>query len=181
MEFIHSRPDIVRSENQRSLLARWHVARGAATLPAWQELQPNALAMPDDDLSFLDVVPANGARFQIRFHGARIAQLYGRVSCVGRFLDEVVPPSSRAATLATYQHAVAHRLPIYTVSDMRDTTGRIVHYERLLLPLTGDGAAVTHILASLEAVSPEGVFENHGLMTATGRSPAFALCTAIVE
>src|SRR5262249_20126351 len=78
-------------------------------------------------------------------------------------------------------HAVAHRLPVYTISDTRDATGRIVHYERLLLPLTGDGADVAHVLASLETVSPEGAFDNHGLITATGRSPAFALCTSIVE
>ena len=182
MDFLHSRPDIVRSERQRSLLGRWNVARGAAALPAWQELHPDTLAVPRDNLSFLDVVVVNGGpRFQIRFHGLRIAELYASVSCVGRFLDEVVPPASREVTLATYRHAVAHRLPVYTISDTRDATGRIVHYERLLLPLTGDGAGVAHILASLETVSPEGAFDNHGLMTATGRSPAFALCTAIVE
>jgi len=78
---------------------------------------------------------------------------------------------------------IEHRVPVYTISDMRDGTGRIVHYERLLLPFAGAGAAhsVAHVLASLETVSPEGAFDNHGLMTATGRSPAFALCTTIVE
>ena len=182
MEFLHSRPDIVRSESQRSLLGCWHAARGVAALPAWQGLHPDALADPRDNLSFLDVVAVNGSpRFQIRFHGVRIAELYGSVSCVGRFLDEVLPPAAREATLETYRHAVAHRLPVYTISDTRDATGRIVHYERLLLPLAGAGAGVAHILASLETVSPEGAFDNYGLMTATGRSPAFALCTAIVE
>src|SRR5215831_17343951 len=123
MEFLHSRPDIVRSESQRSLLGRWNVARGAAALPAWQELHPDTLAVPRDNLSFLDVVAVNGGtRFQIRFHGVRIAELYSSVSCVGRFLDEVVPPASREVTLATYRHAVAHRLPVYTISDTRDWT-----------------------------------------------------------
>jgi len=184
MEFMHSRPDIIRSENQRCLIARWNAVRGAATLPAWPALQADALPVPDDNLSFLDVAAANGsARFQIRFHGARIGELYGSVSCVGKFLDEVVPPASREATLATYRHVVAHRAPVYTISDMRDGAGRIVHYERLLLPFAGDSVAhgVAHILASLETVSPEGAFDNHGLMTATGRPPAFALCTTIVE
>src|SRR5262245_64974304 len=60
MEFLHSRPDIVRSESQRSLLGRWNVARGAAALPAWQELHPDTLAVPRDNLSFLDVVAVNG-------------------------------------------------------------------------------------------------------------------------
>jgi hypothetical protein len=177
-----SRPDIVRSESQRRLLAYWSAARGAAPLPTWSVLQLDALAVPPDNLSFLDVVATNGnARFQIKFHGAGIAELYGSMSCVGKFLDEILPSSSSHATLATYRHVVAHRLPVYTISDMRDPSGRIVHYERLLLPFEDGRPGVGRILASLETVSPEGVFETHGLMTATGRSPAFALCTAIVE
>src|SRR5262245_49478004 len=100
MEFMHSRPDIVRSESQRCLLASWNAARGMAVLPAWHGLQMDALPVPDDNLSILDVAAANGnVRFQIRFHGARIGELYGSVSCVGKFLDEILPPSSRDATL----------------------------------------------------------------------------------
>src|SRR5262245_48891709 len=53
-----------------------------------------------------------------------------------------------------YRHGVATRLPVYTVSDMRDRTGRIVHYERLLLPFATEGFEVNRILASLETVSP---------------------------
>jgi len=96
MEFMHSRPDIIRSENQRCLIARWNAVRGTATLPPWQALQADALPVPDDNLSFLDVVASNGsARFLITFHGAGIGELYGSVSCVGKFLDEILPPSSR--------------------------------------------------------------------------------------
>src|SRR5262249_61023408 len=63
-------------------------------------------------------------------------------------------PASSDATLSTYRHVVATRLPVYTVSDMRDRTGRIVHYERLLLPFATEGSEVDRILASLETVSP---------------------------
>ena len=48
------------------------------------------------------------------------------------------------------------RVPVYTVSDMRDPTGRIVHHERLLLPFSTGGAEVDRILASIEAVEPGG-------------------------
>lgn len=83
------------------------------------------------------------------------------------------------ATLATYNHAVATGLPVYTVSDVRDPTGRIVHYERLLLPFSQDGFEVHRILASLETVSPEGAFETRSLMTSAPKPPTFALCTTI--
>ena len=77
------------------------------------------------------------------------------------------------------RHVLASRLPVYTVADMRDPGGRIVHYERLLLPFGQNGIEVDRILASLETVSPEGAFENRGLMNAPPRPPAFALCTTI--
>jgi hypothetical protein len=178
MEFIHSRPDVVRSSNQRWLLDYWNRVRRDGRLPAWQGLEAEEFGAPSADLSFMDVMPANGsARFLIRFHGARIAQLYGRDSCVGKFLDEILPPNYCEAALATYREAVATRLPVYTVADMRDRW-RIVHYERLL-PFGQDQSEVDHILASLETVSPEGVFDNQALMHAPQRPPAFALCTTI--
>jgi hypothetical protein len=180
MEFMNSRPDIVRSNTQRWLLSHWDELRAATLLPAWHGLKPDALAIPPDDLSLIQVVAANNdERFQIRFHGTRVASLYGRVSCVGKFLDEILPASALPATLAIYCHVVAARAPVYTVTDLRDRAGRIVHYERLLLPFCGSGSGVERILASLETVSPEGEFDNDGLMTSPVRAPAFALCTTI--
>jgi hypothetical protein len=180
MEFIHSRPDVVRSNNQRWLLDYWKRARGAAQLPVWRDPEAEEFAGLSADLSGTEIVPANGGlRFLIRFHGTRVAELYGRESCVGKFLDEILPPTYCDAALATYRETVARRLPVYTVADMRDRGGRIVHYERLLLPFGQDGGEVDHILALLETVSPEGAFENRALMQAPHRPPAFALCTTI--
>lgn len=179
MEFINSRPDVIRSNNQRWLLDCWNRVRGSARLPTWPGLESDEFVMLTADLSFTDVVAANGhTRFLIRFHGTRIAELYGR-TCVGMFLDEILPPSYREAALGTYRQVLATRLPVYTVADMRDREGRIVHYERLLLPFGQDGIEADRILASLETVSPEGAFENRGLMQAPPRPPAFALCTTI--
>ncbi|MEA2902635.1 MAG: hypothetical protein QOI12_22 [Alphaproteobacteria bacterium] len=180
MEFMSSRPDVVRSSNQRWLLNDWNRLRGSAPLPLWEDLQPARLADVSADLSCTDVVATDGrARLRIRFHGSRIAELYGRANCDGKFLDEVLPPAYVQPALVTYQQVLATRLPVYTVADMRDPAGRIVHYERLLLPFSDDGAGVTQILASLETVSPEGDFENRNLMLAPARPPAFGLCTTI--
>jgi hypothetical protein len=179
MEFATSRPDIVRSINQRWLLGRWNGMRGAASLPEWSGL-PQDFAHASADLSLTDVVASDGtARFQIQFHGPRIGELYGRASCVGKFLDEILPAAYSAPALATYRQAVATRLPIYTIADMRDPGGRIVHYERLLLPFGRDGVNVDRILASLESVSPEGAFDHRGLMKAPEKAPAFAFLTTI--
>lgn len=179
MEFTHSRPDIVRSIDQRWLLDYWRRLRGTAAIPTWHGLAPDRLGAVTEHLSYLDVIGCDGdARFQIRFHGEGLALAYGQ-SCVGRFLDELLPASFRDASLATYRQSIAAKLPIYTVADMRDANGRIVHYERLLLPFGHDGITVERILASLETSSPEGQYEHRELMTSAQKPPVFALCAML--
>ncbi len=180
MEFMRSAPDIVRSPNQRWLLHHWNDLRGAAPLPVWDALQTNALAIPLDDLSMTRVMMTDaGVRYQIRFHGARLGELYASASCVGKFIDEILPVKSSAGILKTYHHCVETQCPVYTLSDLRDQTGRIGHYERLLLPFSRDGGRVERLLSSLETVSPEGTFDSRGLMVASAKPPAFALCTTV--
>jgi hypothetical protein len=136
-----------------------------------------------DNLLLTDVVRGAGAtRYLIRFGGQRVVEYFG-ASCPaggqGRFLDEVLPAAYRDAALSTFDQILAAQEPVYTVADLRDRTGRIVHLERLLLPLSRDGAAVDGVLASIEAVSPEGVMENRDLATSPSAPPAFAFCTII--
>lgn len=180
MEYMLSPPDIVRSSNQRILLDYWHTLRADRALPVWCKVRTDKLAISHEDLSYTSVVGKDSARrFQITFHGTRVAEAYGRMNCVGKFLDDILPPAYSAAALSTYHQVVEGRQPVYTVSDMRDPAGRIVHYERLLLPFGIGGPDVERILASLETSSPEGAFEHRSLMTTSARPPAFALCTTI--
>jgi hypothetical protein len=180
MEFMNSRPDVVRSASQVWLLKTWNRLRGVRRLPLVQDLELDELAAVSETLSFNDVVAVNGsARFRVRFHGKRVGEAYGSADCHGKFLDEILPAAYLNAALSTYDQVIAARLPVYTVADMRDQAGRIVHYERLLLPFSQQGLEVEGILASLETVSPEGDFEHRELMKSPPKAPAFALCTTI--
>ncbi len=183
VEFTNSPADVIRSVTQFRLLQHWRCLRGARQLPPAGALNVEEIADLSANLLMTEVVHAeNNVRFMICFNGARIAESFGVSSpdwCKGRFLDDVLPSAYCAAAHSTFHHVVVVRKPLYTVADMRDRAGRIVHYERLLLPFGRDGVAVDHILASLEAVSPEGAFENRDLMKAPSRPPAFALCTTI--
>jgi hypothetical protein len=183
VEFMLSPPDIVRSINQLSLLKTWTRLRGLSQLPAWDGLAGPELAHISDNLSFTDVVNREGAiRFLTRFVGSRILEYMG-VSCPAqgqdKFLDEVLPLAYRDAALSTYREAVTAREPVYTIADMRDRAGRIVHFERLLLPFGRDGIVVDRILASIEAVSPECGFDGRHLLAPQLPPPAFALCAII--
>lgn len=177
MEFISSRPDVVRSITQRWLLGYWNRLRGQDAVPVWPGFRGSELPPMSDDLTFGDVIDNNGSpRLFVRFQGKNVAQAFG-FSSVGRYLDEVLPPPYRDMALATCREAIATKLPVYTVADMRDRDGRIVHFERLLLPFGHGGAEIGRILASMETVSPEGAFNSRDLMKP--KLPTFGLCTTI--
>ena len=183
VEFVISPPDIVRSSSQLWLLKTWMRLRGSSRLPALDGFLGEEFVGISDNLLLTDVVSGAGAtRYLIRFGGLRVVEYFG-ASCPsggqGRYLDEVLPAAYRDTALATFEQTVAAQEPVYTVADLRDRAGRIVHLERLLLPLSRDGAAVDCVLASIEAVSPEGVMENRDLATSPTAPPAFGFCTII--
>jgi hypothetical protein len=179
VEFVLSPPDIVRSADQLWLLKSWMRVRGAARVPPLDALSGPELADLSGNLLSADVLRDAGlTRFLVRSCGARVMDYVG-VVCdgQGKFIDEALPPAYRDAALSTFLEVVAAREPVYTIADMRDGAGRIVHFERLLLPFSRDGTSVDRVLASIEAVSPEGAFESRDLMVAS--PPAFAFCAVI--
>ncbi len=81
----------------------------------------------------------------------------------GRYLDEYLGARLVPVVMPVYYECVARRLPVYTISTIDDVYGRIVAYERLLLPFSESGP-VTHIIASLKTISEDGGFEIRNLM-----------------
>ena len=179
MQFQSARPEIIQAINQRWLFKNWNESRGTRPLPTWQGLESREFASMSQNLAFADVVGADGdMRFFMRYHGARIGEAYGS-DCQGKYLDEVLPFGFHNAALATYRHAAATRLPVFTSVNVPDADGRVVVYERLLLPFGRDGKTVDRILASLEMISMEGAFDHRNLMASTQTPSSFAVCASI--
>lgn len=180
MIFAVARPDVVRAINQRWLVKFWKRHLGDHSVPQWQAVEAENLTAMSANLSFLDVTGRDGpARFQIRFHGATIAQVYGSGDCRGKYLDEIMPAARHAAGLAPYRHAVHSGHPVYTIHDVTDRDGRLVHFERLLLPFAADGRTVDRILASFEFICEDGAFDGHALMTSQSAPPILRLSATI--
>lgn len=176
MQFSVARADVIRAINQRWLLKFWNRSRGDFPVPTWQTVEAENLASMSANLSFLDVARAGGeTKFVIRFHGATIAQVYGLTDCRGRTLDEIVP----ASAVVAYQHVLDARLPVYTIYDMSDRDGRLVHHERLLLPFARDGKTVDRILASFEFFCEDGAFDNREILKSQTAQPALRLSATI--
>jgi hypothetical protein len=180
MQFAVARPDVVRAINQRWLLKFWQRHLADHRVPRWQAIEAADLSRVSASLSFLDVVGGNGTlRFQIRFHGPTIGEVYGAQDCRGKFLHDSLPEQERMQKLAPYHKAVESGRPVYTIHDVTDRNGRLVHYERLLLPFSRDGATVDRILASFEFICEDGAFESRALMTAPGTPPTLRLSATI--
>jgi hypothetical protein len=53
---------------------------------------------------------------------------------------------------------------VYTILDITDRGGRLVHAERLLLPFARDGETVDRILAAFEFFCADGAFDADALL-----------------
>ena len=180
MQFDMSRPDVVRAVNQRWLLKFWTQHLADCRVPRWQAIEAERLSSMQQNLSFLDVVPGadDTMRFLIRFHGETIRHAYGSPDGRGHYLDEVLTPGVCPTGVAPYEKTVRDALPVYTILDVTDRQGRLVHAERLLLPFGRDGQTVDRVLAAFEFFCADGAFDGHALMQRTD-GPALRLSAQI--
>ena len=180
MEFAVARPDVVRAINQRWLLKFWKRHRTASGIPRWQDVEAQDLSRLSANLSFLDVSgDGDAARFQIRFHGETIAKVYGEPDCRGRYLDEVIPAARHDTGLMPYHRTLQSRRPVYTICEVTDKNGRLINFERLLLPFAFDGKTIDRILASFEFICEDGAFDNAAIMKLQMGAPTLRLYATI--
>ena len=164
MDFQSANPSVIKSIKQRDLLNTWlRLFAREQRMPRIEEYQPVRLADELPDLVYYAVDTANRPpRLTIRSDGTRMSSAYGNTGN-GRFLDEYLGARLAPVVMPVYYECVARRLPVYTISHIDDIYGRIVAYERLLMPFS-DADSVTHVIASLKTISDDGGFEIRNLM-----------------
>jgi hypothetical protein len=164
LDFQSANPTIVKSIKQRDLLNTW--LRQYAPdqhMPRMEEYQPARLADELPDMVYLTVDATRApARLTIESDGTRMSSAYGNTG-KGRYLDEYLGARLAPLVMPVYHECIKRALPVYTIANIDDIYGRIVAYERLLLPFS-DGGDVTHIIASLKTISEDGSFEIRNLM-----------------
>jgi hypothetical protein len=179
VQFDSANPSVVKSIKQRDLLNTWLrlYAREQLT-PHIEDYQPARLAEEASDLVYYTVDAAVlPPRLTIQNGGTRMASAYGNTG-KGRYLDDYLGSRLASVVMPVYYECIARALPVYTIADIDDIYGRIVAYERLLLPFTQDGK-VNHVIASLKTISEDGGFEIKNLMRGNDSLPTPKLCTVI--
>ena len=171
LEFESAQPSVVKSIKQRDLLNTWlRLYARDQSLPRMDEYQPERFEDELPDLVFFTVnANEQPPRLKIDSDGTRMSSAYGNTG-KGRYLDEYLGARLGPIVMPIYYECIARRLPAYTISNIDDTYGRIVAYERLLLPFS-DGGNVTHIIASLKTISEDGGFEIRNLMRGNDKLP----------
>jgi hypothetical protein len=179
LHFESANPSVVKSIKQRDLLNTWlRLYARDQSLPRIDEYQPSRIEDELPDLVFCTVdTTAELPRLTIQSDGTRMSNAYGSTG-KGRYLDEYLGARLAPVVMPVYYECIARRLPAYTVSNIDDIYGRIVAYERLLLPFS-DGGNVTHIIASLKTISEDGGFEIRNLMRGSDKLPVPKLRTII--
>ena len=171
MDFESANPAVIRSIKQRDLLNTWlRLYAPAQRLPRIEEFQPARIEDELPDLVFLTVEKANPARLIIDSDGTRMSIAYGHTG-KGRYLDEYLGVRLAPLVMPIYQQCLDRALPVFTIANVDDSSGRIVAYERLLLPFS-EGDGVTHVIASLKTISEDGGFEIRNLMRGNDNLPA---------
>ena len=178
MDFESASPPVVKSIKQRDLLNTWlRLYAPAQRLPRKEAFQPARIEDELPDLVFMSVEKTTPPRFIIDSDGTRMSMAYGHTG-QGSYLDEYLGMVLAPIVMPIYHQCLQRALPVYTVSQVDDTTGRIVAYERLLLPFS-DSEGVTHIIASLKTISEDGGFEIRNLMRANDALPTYKLRAVI--
>ena len=173
MEFESANPTVVKSIKQRDLLNTWlRLFAREQQMPGIAEYQPARLEDELPDLVYYTVDTAQDPpRLTIQSDGTRMSSAYGNTG-KGRYLDEYLGTRLAPIVMPVYHECIKRGLPAYTIANIDDIYGRIVAYERLLLPFA-QGGKVSHIIASLKTISDDGSFEIRNLMRANDVLPIY--------
>jgi hypothetical protein len=172
LEFESAKPSVVKSIKQRDLLNTWlRLYARAQVLPRMDEYQPARMEDEAPDLVHYSIdTAAQPPRLMILSDGTRMSTAYGHTG-KGKLLDEYLGPRLAPLVMPIYHYCIQRKLPIYTIAHIDDAYGRLVAYERLLLPFSEAGGEVTHIIASLKTISEDGGFEIRNLMRGNDALP----------
>jgi hypothetical protein len=178
MDFGKANAQIIRSVTQRGLFLQWDRLRNGRTLPLLTELDLDGRNHDTGQLSLCSVETDDGkARYHVLREGSHMVTAYSS-NWTGKYLDEVFPDHIKASALAAYDRCREYACCVYTVSSVADAMGKTVDCERLLSPF-GTGAAVTHIVTSLQLISIDGGFERQNIFGSKSRPVEYSIMATV--
>ncbi len=144
----------VKSISQRNLAVHWQSLHAKLGMPRFADFSPGNRAHDPRQMLVWTVDEQNGERrYRHLYGGAYVFEAFGPDASVAS-----VPERLREPFEAGLDACVTSASIIYMSIATSDPSGHRIECERLLLPFRNGGETVSHILASLQLVSPEGSF-----------------------
>ena len=141
----------MREPKLRTLLAYWNAKRGTRAMPARADIDPLDVPPILPNVVLVDVT-GDPPRFRFRVVGTDIVSRYG-AEFTGRDLEKVDLGNALGSVRSQYEETVRERLPTYCRHQIETAAGKLLRYERLLLPLAADGSHVNMLLGGVYAIS----------------------------
>jgi hypothetical protein len=131
----------------KQLYAYWLAKKGTRRAPSRADIDPLEIAPLLPYVALVDVERAP-LRFRYRLIGTEIVRNVGD-DFTGRYLDSFTRLSNRDAMAAEFACVADTAEPAVSLWDYSRADGRHVRYERLVLPLMGDGATVDMLFGGM--------------------------------
>lgn len=150
----------IASQRLRRLAAYW-AERGGGRLPRRADIDPVDFAWLLGQVFLLDVIREQALDFRFRLFGSEMARVYGR-DLTGRRLSELEDREFTAALRPDYASVASSGRPLLRRGRLEWSQRDHIGYERLLLPLSGDGVTVDMILGATVYDLPDPKRVRHG-------------------
>ena len=131
----------------RALYDYWSAKRRGRRMPARPDIDPVDVPRLLSNLMLVSVT-GEPPRFRFRLVGTEIVLRYG-AELTGRELDEIDLGTELGSVRSQYEETVRESAPTYCRHAIETKDGKYLRYERLLLPLSGDGAHVDMLLGGV--------------------------------
>ncbi|MBM3570783.1 MAG: PAS domain-containing protein [Alphaproteobacteria bacterium] len=141
----------------QELYTYWRAKSGTRAMPALLEINLATLKSWLANLVIIGVREEN--KFHYHYCGASFIDAFG-VNMSGRTIDSL-PEAQRALIQHEYDYVRTRKTPTCRIYS-GEFDGRILTWERLILPVSSDGATVDAMLVGVYERENEGMFEVEG-------------------
>jgi hypothetical protein len=138
---VSARADVLRLSRHFDAIA------GAREMPRWRDFRPADVSWLLGRIYLIDVLDG-GTDYRFRLFGVFWEKMYG-TDLTGQRLSEVEATGRLTALRGDYDTVVAGHEPLFHSGRLIWPDKKSIHYERLLIPFSGDDGQVSVILVAL--------------------------------
>ena len=140
-------PTVIHDQRLLELFQFWRARLNGRRIPASGDFDRAELARWADNLMLVDV-PGDIASFRIRWLGATLATMFATPRA-GTGMEAMTSVGERSSVLPQYRVVIDTGLPAYYATEVELSKRGVVAQQKLILPLSSDGAKVDAVLAGI--------------------------------